>query len=382
MNVQYYPTIELLPSNFAIFSRNYHTDGVLSPQRPHIVLSQEDLLRQACKVAKGRRLKWLWIEPYSLPGAQESLSWAHIYPLYAKASVCFVYLSDIEDVNDWGRSKWFQHTYTLPELVASKDIVFFTNTWMRVGIKSDLAKELSSITGIDEAVLRHREKVQSTSVAKRMSWASQRIPQKNREGSPIEEELAHCLVGIFHVPKLKIYSDIGLKTAMLLLQQEIMKEYPKDLSIFEWQHTDVNDPGTNGMLAGSPFQFRFCGQVETFDGGCKIELAENSEDMFSVDGLVISQPLDRIGLILNSYHSRIHHTVYPLILLSKEPPESRESTKVGCYRTDISKVCYISPDEIQATPKAQGLIYICKDGTAFFQGAASAANPTDLWGVF
>ncbi|KAE8370486.1 hypothetical protein BDV27DRAFT_152080 [Aspergillus caelatus] len=288
----------------------------------------------------------------------------------------------LHTVKDWGQSKWFRHTYTLPELVASNEILFFTNTWTPVGFKSNLCKELSSITGIDEAVLRDREKVQNTSVAKRMSWASQRIPQKNRWGRPIEEESAHCLMGIFHVPKLAVHLTIGLKAAMLLLQQEIMKEYPKDLSIFEWQHTDVNDPGTNGVLAGSPFQFRFCGEVESFDNGSKIELVENSDNMFSINGLVISQDLDRIGLVLNSYHNYIRPRVYPLILLSKEPPKSRESTKVGCYRTDVGNMCYISPGKAVTMPTAQGLIYICKDGAAFFQGAVSPANPADLWGGF
>lgn len=44
------------------------------------------------------------------------------------ASLCFVYLSDIEKVADWDQSKWFQHAYTLPELVASNEILFFTKT--------------------------------------------------------------------------------------------------------------------------------------------------------------------------------------------------------------------------------------------------------------
>lgn len=88
-----------------------------------------------------------------------------------------------------------------------------------VGRKSDLCKELSSITGIEEAVLRNPEKVQSCSVAKRMSWASLRDAKEVGK-----EDLAYCLIGIFLVPDLSVRFN-GLTNAMLSLQLEIMEEY-------------------------------------------------------------------------------------------------------------------------------------------------------------
>ncbi|KAB8213690.1 hypothetical protein BDV33DRAFT_196731 [Aspergillus novoparasiticus] len=216
-------------------------------------------------------------------------------------------------------------------------------------VKTNLCEELSSITNIDEALLRNPEEVQSCSVAK-----------------VGKEDLAYCLIGIFRVPNLSVRYN-GLTNAMLLLQLEIMKEYQDDLSIFEWQHTDINDPCTNGLLAGSPFQFHLCGEVKTFNNGSKINLASDSNGMFSIHGLTISQPLGRIGLVLNSYQSDIRPRMYPCILLSTGPPKSPESPEVGSHCMDISKVYYSSAADAMNTPMAQGTICIREDGTAFIQ---------------
>ncbi|KAE8328499.1 hypothetical protein BDV39DRAFT_204019 [Aspergillus sergii] len=190
------------------------------------------------------------------------------------------------------------HIYT-PRAGGLKWNTLFTRKWEPVGSKTNLCEELCSITNIDEAVLRNPEEVQSCSVAKRMSWASLRDAKEVGK-----EDLAYCLIGIFRVPHLFVRYN-GLTNAMLSLQLEIMKEYQDDLSIFEWQHTDINDPCTNGLLAGSPFKFHLCGEIKTFNNGSKINLASDSAGMLSIHGLTISQPLGRVGLVLNSYQNDI-----------------------------------------------------------------------------
>ncbi|KOC09662.1 hypothetical protein AFLA70_1g009811 [Aspergillus flavus AF70] len=327
---EYFHQVRAFPSSFAIFSRSWD----MIPESPEY------------------GYEWLWTESSCVTNTRKHNLWKSIFELYRMASLCFVYLSDIEKVADWGQSKWFQHAYTLPELVASNEIIFFTKTGKVVGRKSDLCKELSSTTGIEEAVLRNPEKVQSCSAAKR----------------------------IFLVPDLSVRFN-GLTNAMLSLQLEIMKEYQDDLSIFEWQHTDINDPCTNGLLAGSPFQFHLCRDVKTCNNGSKINLASDSNGMFSIHGLIISQPLGRIGLVLNSYHSDIHPRMYPCIHLSTVPPESPElpespeSPEVECRRMDISKVYCISAADAMKTPMAQGTIYIHEDGTAFIHLYLAITHP-------
>ncbi|RAQ59390.1 hypothetical protein COH20_005857 [Aspergillus flavus] len=357
---EYFHQVRAFPSSFAIFSRSWD----MIPESPGTFLPADARLDKACEKAIEYGYEWLWTESSCVTNTRKHNLWKSIFELYRMASLCFVYLSDIEKVADWGQSKWFQHAYTLPELVASNEIIFFTKTGKVVGRKSDLCKELSFITGIEEAVLRNPEKVQSCSVAKRMSWASLRDAKEVGK-----EDLAYCLIGIFLVPDLSVRFN-GLTNAMLSLQLEIMKEYQDDLSIFEWQHTDINDPCTNGLLAGSPFQFHLCGDIKTCNNGSKINLASDSNGMFSIHGLIVSQPLGRIGLVLNSYHSDIRPRMYPCIHLSTVPPESPESPEspeVECRRMDISKVYCISAADAMKTPMTQGTIYIREDGTAFIQ---------------
>src|ERR1700721_1718695 len=77
---------------------------------------------------------------------------------YSLAQVCYVYLSDVpggqtyEDHNaidsTFRRSKWFTRSWTVQELIAPKNVVFFDQVWVETGTKSSLRGLISSITGI------------------------------------------------------------------------------------------------------------------------------------------------------------------------------------------------------------------------------------------
>ncbi len=70
--------------------------------------------------------------------------------------------------------RWFRRGWTLQELIAPKQLVFFGIDWNFIGSKLDLLYTLSDITGIDSIALSHRCKLEELSMAKRLSWAAHR----------------------------------------------------------------------------------------------------------------------------------------------------------------------------------------------------------------
>lgn len=151
---------------------------------------------------------------------------------YKAADVCFVYLSDAEYSDDGDEqrlhiagSKWFTRGWTLQELIAPAEVVFYSRDWRRLGSKSGaLMYTLSDITGIKMEYLRG-EDIESASVAQRMHWASRRKTSR-------VEDMAYCLLGIFDVNMPLIYGE-G-KKAFKRLQEEIMKRKPADHTLFAW----------------------------------------------------------------------------------------------------------------------------------------------------
>lgn len=63
------------------------------------------------------------------------------------------------------------------------------------------------------------------SVAKRMSWAADRVTTK-------AEDMAYCLMGLFNVSMPLLYGEGGRK-AFVRLQEEIMKDSDGQ-SLFAW----------------------------------------------------------------------------------------------------------------------------------------------------
>jgi hypothetical protein len=149
---------------------------------------------------------------------------------YRNAQVCYVYLQDVlwcTDKEIIGErlhpSRWFTRGWTLQELVAPLKVEFYSNDWKKIGSKDDLCDLLSSITRIDEHILKGGE-MDSVSVARRMSWASSRNTSR-------VEDAAYCLLGIFDVNIPLIYGE-GHK-AFQRLQEAIMNA-THDQSLFAW----------------------------------------------------------------------------------------------------------------------------------------------------
>jgi hypothetical protein len=78
-----------------------------------------------------------------------------MYNWYEQSVVCYAYLGDVDkDVEDEIRkSRWFTRGWTLQELVAPKEVIFFDKNWNYLGDKKTLSTLLSQITTIPEGVL-------------------------------------------------------------------------------------------------------------------------------------------------------------------------------------------------------------------------------------
>jgi hypothetical protein len=77
-------------------------------------------------------------------------------------------------VSHLAECRWFRRGWTLQELIAPNQVVFFGIDWNFIGSKLDLLYTLSDITGIDSIALSHHCKLEELSIAKRLSWAAHR----------------------------------------------------------------------------------------------------------------------------------------------------------------------------------------------------------------
>ncbi len=237
---------------------------------PHI----SEKIKGICKVARENGYRLIWIDSCCIDkssSAELAEAINSMFQLYKLADVCYVYLADVPgcpsdpqgavpaDVH-FRRSRWHKRGWTLQELLAPKHVVFLTARWTFLGTKMGLSATLERITGIDFAILIGKTTLDSVSVARRMSWAS------DRETTRVEDE-AYCLLGIFGVHLSPIYGE-G-RNAFLRLQEEIIKTI-SDQSIFAWGETcrlysleslsldwSVTPfGGPSGLLAHSPRSFQ------------------------------------------------------------------------------------------------------------------------------
>jgi len=214
---------------------------------------------------------------------------------YRNAKFCYVYLSDLVHVG-WHESggddddaairqqlskcRWFTRGWTLQELLAPQHVQFYASNWREVGNKHGLCRVISAITGIDEDILLGGN-LGSVSVARRMSWAS------DRKTSRIED-MAYCLLGIFDISIPLIYGE-GPK-AFRRLQEAIMTstydqslfawgrfvDFPPsdtfkaeldtwlNLDVTMWKPADQR-PHRLGLFAESPSDFRACRDIRPVD---------------------------------------------------------------------------------------------------------------------
>jgi hypothetical protein len=246
-------------------------------------------------IADGLEYCWIdtcCIDKKSSAELQEAIN--SMFMWYAKATVCYVYLSDVcharsveEGASQFRMSRWHSRGWTLQELIAPQKIDFYDYDWEFIGTKSTLCAILSDITRISRDILNGNAPIETACVAQRMSWASQRETSR-------PEDLAYCLMGIFSVNMTMLYGE-GNK-AFVRLQEEICKE-SDDHSIFAWQNMDAENSGNigHGVLAEHPRHFRDSWAISVEDKRHK----SNGPPIFYIARSPIA--MMNQGLQMNSY---------------------------------------------------------------------------------
>lgn len=105
-------------------------------------------------------LEYFWVDTCCIDkssSAELSEAINSMFFWYAKAAFCYVYLSDIhqnaDSVTSLKASKWFTRGWTLQELLAPKNVIFYSAEWQVLGDKTGLKDQLQKITKIPSDAL-------------------------------------------------------------------------------------------------------------------------------------------------------------------------------------------------------------------------------------
>lgn len=219
-------------------------------------------IEMTCRMALQAGYTYAWVDTCCIDkssSAELTEAINSMYRWYQRSEICYVFISDLpssaslEDALQ--RCRWFTRGWTLQELIAPRNIIFFDQDWNSIGSKLDLMDRLTRITGISKGILDGSESLSSVAVARKMSWAAHRETTRT-------EDTSYCLLGIFDVNMPLLYGEED--KAFRRLQEEIIKSTP-DFSIFAWR-TPASAPAPEntristkcifcGLLAGSPLDF-------------------------------------------------------------------------------------------------------------------------------
>ncbi|GAW23120.1 hypothetical protein ANO14919_126700 [Xylariales sp. No.14919] len=243
--------------NEIIFEDIIVDDSVQSKRR-----ASRHKIHKACEQAAKDGYPYIWIDTCCIDkrsSAELSEAINSMFAWYRDAAICYAYLNDAPaDLNtgvakaEFTKSKWFRRGWTLQELLAPREVQFFSGDWIPIGEKGTLSDLLAEITGIDREILLGEMPLSSASIARRMSWAAKREVTR-------PEDIAYSLMGIFSVNMPMLYGE-GAEKAFLRLQEEIMRE-SDDQSLFAWINESSSPNARFGLLALSPSNFLYSNSV-------------------------------------------------------------------------------------------------------------------------
>ncbi|RAL00174.1 ankyrin [Aspergillus ibericus CBS 121593] len=239
-------------------------------------------IAMTCTTAKRHGWKYAWVDTCCIDktsSAELSEAINSMYRWYQKAQVCYVFLADVVSLDDFASSRWFTRGWTLQELIAPTEILFYNKYWKILGTKQGLWQRIEDRTQISPLVLLGPEGLEEITIAQRMSWAANRSTTRS-------EDRAYSLLGLFDINMPLLYGE-GEK-AFIRLQEELMKAYD-DPSILVWA-SKTEDHG--GLLATSP---------DAFEGmaGISMRIFPNSlrKTSWTLDnkGIHLNMPLLPVG---------------------------------------------------------------------------------------
>ena len=179
-----------------------------------------------------------------------------MWSYYHDSAMCYAYIEDVvmdatkpndQVLGDFSFSRWFTRSWTLQELIAPWDVIFYDINWNEIGYRTGkLLSIIHFVTNIPKEILETygRGRVSTYSIAARMSWAARRSCTR------VEDE-AYSLLGIFDISMPMLYGE-GRK-AFIRLQRKIIKT--------STDHSFLTH-GDGGLFATTPHYFRDCGDIE------------------------------------------------------------------------------------------------------------------------
>lgn len=258
------------------------------------------------------------IDKRSSAELQEAIN--SMFNWYANAAVCYCYLSDVSMSdrieNRWieafGRSRWFTRGWTLQELLAPTNVLFYDADWAEIGSKTELCEDINTITDIPSHALTGASRLDSFSIAEKMRWASARNTTR------IEDQ-AYSLLGIFDVNMPLLYGE-GHR-AFRRLQEEIIRS-STDQSIFAWADPKASLYTRSGLFAHTPAVFASSKALQPS--------ASVSKDPFTITnkGLEIRLPMAPLDDDKDLWRAVFHYGVQTsaIYLVALDDPETFDST--------------------------------------------------------
>ncbi|GFN15327.1 HET domain-containing protein [Aspergillus tubingensis] len=249
-------------------------------------------IKHSCERALQDSLGYVWVDTCCIDktsSAELSEAINSMMAWYAQSKICYAHLADVPPITDQGldkaafsRSRWFTRGWTLQELIAPAELVFLAQDWSDLYEREILAGLISDITGIHHSFLDWRLdnsmlgfRLKSTSIAERMSWAS------NRETTRTED-MAYSLLGLLQVNMPLLYGEGS--AAFRRLQEEIIK-YSDDQSLFAWSFRgpehDLNHKRpwsiSQSLLEKIVFIFKDYETPPESSGAMRIDISDISE---------------------------------------------------------------------------------------------------------
>ncbi|KAI7534111.1 hypothetical protein KC331_g12736 [Hortaea werneckii] len=341
---------DALEEHYAILSHRWYPDGdilyadLANQHRPEIRNKQGwRKLQYAVDQAERDGYRYVWID------------------------TCCIDKTSSAELSEAINSMFF---WTLQELIAPREVLFFGVDWNRLGSSHQLVKTIAARTLIDADLLRGRKKLERYSIAQRMSWAADRVTSRI-------EDRAYSLLGLFDVNIPLLYGE--REKAFMRLQEEIIHR-SNDESILAWGCDMSVDETPGRLLARSPADFRGSSGIvpgEEVADGKALQLDNRAlRGTFLVryegDGLWTA--------MLNCKDSRGGSIKLSIIPQKSDRYEERNEGQ------PTKRFDYFNPKRLKPLIANNGLVAVAKSGNGFCSRTSSsrvlpvhASQPVDAW---
>ena len=175
-------------------------------------------LQFCAKQATNNDLTYFWVDTCCINKKDISelqRSILSMFRWYANSAKCYALLSDVSFAKwkqDIPHSRWFTRGWTLQELLAPREVEFFSKEGQMIGTKESLGQYIRQATRIPIEALRGLS-LASFTTDQRFSWAL-------RRQTTVPEDKVYCLLGIFDISIPVLYGE-GQSKALARLKREL-----------------------------------------------------------------------------------------------------------------------------------------------------------------